>query len=97
MKTGTGIWNTALGDNPLIRAIRHEALNQQLEHQLHQIARDTDTTPIVNARATAAGDSRKLRGIPALAHGVGSTCPGTDPLRAVIAAETRAERRNEAA
>ena len=51
----------------------------------------TDTTPITNTTATAAGDSRKLRGIPALAHGVGSTIPGTDPLRALLAKERKAE------
>ncbi len=38
-------------------------------------------------RATAAGDERRLRGIPALARGVGSAIPGTNPLQALIAKE----------
>ena len=42
--------------------------------------------------ATAAGDSRRLRGIPALARGVGSAIPGTNPLQALIAKETRTSR-----
>lgn len=87
----TSIWTHPLGTNPLIRALRHHELQAQLEQQLHQIARETDTTPITNTTATAAGDSRKLRGIPALAHGVGSTIPGTDPLRALLAKERKAE------
>lgn len=36
---------------------------------------------------TAAGDHQRLRGIPALARGVGSTMPGTNPLAALIAKE----------
>lgn len=91
------IWTTPLGNNPLIRAIRHHELTVQLEDQLHQIARDTETVPIVNSKATAAGDERKLRGIPALAYGVGGTIPGTDPLRAYIAKETQCERKKDAA
>lgn len=88
----TSIWTHPLGTNPLIRALRHHELNSQLEDQLHAIARETNTTPIVNSKATAAGDARKLRGIPALSKGVGSTCPGTDPLRAVLAKERKQER-----
>lgn len=35
--------------------------------------------------ASPAGSEKKLRGIPVLADGIGSTIPGTDPLRALIA------------
>ncbi len=90
------IWTAPLGNNPLVRAVRHHTLTVQLEDQLHEIARDTETTPIVNTKATAAGDGRKLRGIPALAHGVSSTVPGTDPLKAILAKERRAEERGAA-
>lgn len=34
------------------------------------------------ARATLAGDSRRLRGIPVCAMGVSGTSPGTDPFAA---------------
>lgn len=87
----TDIWTAPLGNNPLIQNLRRHTLDVQLEEQLHQIAIDTNNDPIVNTRATAAGDSRKLRGIPALARGVGSTCPGTDPLKAYLAKERRGE------
>ncbi len=96
MAAPVNIWTAPLGNNPLVRAVRHHTLTVQLEDQLHEIARDTETTPIVNSKATAPGDSRKLRGIPALAKGVASTCPGTDPLRAVLAKERRTEERNPA-
>lgn len=39
-------------------------------------------------KATAPGDSRKLRGIP-VAGGACGTSPGTDPLSALIAKESR--------
>jgi hypothetical protein len=38
-------------------------------------------------RATAAGDTRRLRGIPMFCRGVNGTAPGTDPLAALIASE----------
>jgi hypothetical protein len=34
-------------------------------------------------RATLPGDTRRLRGIPCIARGVGGTSPGTDPLLAL--------------
>ena len=38
-------------------------------------------------RATAAGDTRRLRGIPMFCRGVTGTAPGTDPLAALLASE----------
>ena len=37
-------------------------------------------TPTTVQRATLAGDSRRLRGIPAVARGVAGCSPGTDPF-----------------
>lgn len=31
-------------------------------------------------RATLGGDTRRLRGIPVIGHGIGGTQPGSDPL-----------------
>ncbi len=41
------------------------------------------------AQATLVGDSKRLRGIPAVARGVSCTSPGTDPLGALIYKERR--------
>lgn len=41
---------------------------------------------------TKPGDAMALRGLPAIARGVSGVSPGTDPLRAAIRADERAER-----
>jgi hypothetical protein len=45
--------------------------------------------PEPRAKATAAGDSHRLRGIPAVGvrNGVGSAIPGTDPVKALMRKE----------
>lgn len=43
---------------------------------------DAPSAPTV-ARATLAGDTRRLRGIPCVARGVAGVSPGTDP-RSVV-------------
>ncbi len=48
-----------------------------------------DEAPVSAAGATAAGDPRRLRGIPAAARGAGGAIFGTDPLRALLAKERR--------
>jgi hypothetical protein len=45
---------------------------------------DINTPPPTTSTATLPGDTRKLRGIPVQARGVGGTSPGTDPLTALI-------------
>ena len=40
-------------------------------------------------RGTAAGDERRLRGLPAVARGTSGAIAGTDPLRALLAKERR--------
>jgi hypothetical protein len=44
-------------------------------------------TPEMEPRATAPGDTRRLRGIPMFAMGVNGTAPGTDPVAALLASE----------
>lgn len=57
---------------------------------LAEALRDADPDELEDRHryiATAAGDERRLRGIPALARGVGSAIPGTSPLQALLAKE----------
>ena len=55
-----------------------------------------DITVTTKTKATAPGDSRKLRGIP-VAGGACGTSPGTDPLAALIDKENRDETNKRAA
>ncbi len=73
--------------------------HELLTHQAHQLAQilleinpDEPAPQERKYRATAAGDERRLRGIPALARGVGSAIPGTNPLQALIAKQGRISR-----
>lgn len=71
-------------DRAILLAVQHA---RDAEHQRRQLERITaDTTPATKAAhtATAGGDAQRLRGIPCMARGVGSTIPGTDPLREVM-------------
>ena len=45
--------------------------------------------PASAAGATAAGDERRLRGVPAVGRGVAGAIPGTNPLGALLARERR--------
>lgn len=58
----------------------HE-LHAAQARQLIDIARDTETTDptIKRYHATAGGDERRLRGIPAIGRGVQGAIPGTRP------------------
>jgi hypothetical protein len=65
---------------PILR--RFNAAVERLEDQrrLGRILLETDTTTTATvARATLPGDTRRLRGIPAVARGVPGVSPGTDP------------------
>jgi hypothetical protein len=44
---------------------------------------------LTSAGATAAGDERRLRGVPVQARGVGGTVLGTHPLAALMAKQPR--------
>lgn len=45
--------------------------------------------PATVACATLPGDTRRLRGIPCIARGVGGTSPGSNPLAETIARDER--------
>jgi len=59
---------------------------EKLERILAEVV---DEEPSSAAGATAPGDSRRLRGIPAVGAGCSSTITGTDPVRALLANESR--------
>ena len=52
-------------------------------------AEATDEAPTGAAGQTAAGDGRRLRGIPIHARGTSGAVFGTDPVRAMLAKERR--------
>jgi hypothetical protein len=59
---------------------RHAELDANLTRQEAKIRQET--SPLVHTPtpgATAPGDTRKLRGIPAIARGVAGHIPGTNP------------------
>lgn len=66
----------------LLLAVKHADLDEQNARLMVTIARETATgdEPIRTARgATAGGDERKLRGIPAIGRGVSGAIPNTSP------------------
>lgn len=75
----------------ILRAAKNARLDKSNAEKLAELAREQDQ-PLPSVSQTAAGDSRKLRGIPVMAPGVGSTIAGTDPLAALLAKERNAER-----
>jgi hypothetical protein len=54
-------------------------LHHHLERQAQRFRREAPTHEQPAAGATAPGDTRKLRGIPAIARGVTGAIPGTTP------------------
>jgi hypothetical protein len=69
-------------------------LRRQLEAEdklkVDQLVRDAEELPeqgSVAAGATAAGDARRLRGIPDVSRGTSGAIDGTDPLKALLARE----------
>jgi len=71
--------------NPILLAVQHARDAEHQRRQLERITADTTADTIAHHVATAGGDAQRLRGIPCMARGVGSTVPGTDPLRALLA------------
>lgn len=65
------------------------------ERKLARILLETGdpAPPTTVARATLPGDTRRLRGIPVQARGVGGTSPGSNPLAALLAHEHQQQRR----
>lgn len=73
-------------DSRLVLALRRRHEDVRLERQAWRIAQETGVlAPAPTAvAATAAGDERRLRGIPICAPGVRGTLPGTDPIAELI-------------
>lgn len=59
-------------------AIRNAQLDQHNAQMIRRFAREAGPTPIARG-ATAGGDQRRLRGIPAIGRGVQGAIPGTRP------------------
>lgn len=61
-------------------ALKHRQLAQHQAEQLARIAQETQDEIFTRPSfATAGGDERKLRGIPAIGRGVPGCIPGTSP------------------
>lgn len=74
----------------LERAERQEAEERA---KLRDLERSLDTP----GNGTAGGDTRRLRGIPAIGRGVGGAIAGSDPLRELIRREERLKSNDSAA
>jgi hypothetical protein len=60
-------------------AVRNAQLDAENARILARITLETAAEGKTLAGATAAGDSRKLRGIPAIGRGVSGAIPGSQP------------------
>lgn len=74
-----------LGDNPRIapRFRRHQLALQDHDNVTDAVGQADDTT--THAGATASGDSRKLRGLPAIGTGVAGVITNAGELGALMA------------
>ena len=64
----------------LLLVVKHWQQEQHILERNRRIALETSTTPEVGVKgATAGGDERKLRGIPAIGRGVTGAISGTVP------------------
>ncbi len=79
---------------PLPRAYRRQ-LQAEDAAKVDRIVREAgeDVAPSSSAGATAGGDERRLRGIPAIGRGCAGAINGSDPMRALIQKEARQRRR----
>lgn len=75
---------------PLPRAFRRQ-LAAEDEAKVRRIVAEVGDAemPSSTAGATAAGDERRLRGVPAVGRGVSGAIPGTSPVGALLAHESR--------
>jgi hypothetical protein len=78
-----------LGANPLILFLRRQAMNTHTERKLAEIGRETAATLPSSPQAKLPGDTRALRGLPAIGRGVGGTMPGTQPEQETLERERR--------
>lgn len=77
------VWSTPLPRTSL--QAQHHALREAQAKALARVVLETSGEPPRLHRPNLTADPQSLRGIPALARGVGGTCRGTDPLRALLA------------
>lgn len=65
----------------LLLVVKHWEEERKALLQMQRIAMETATTPVTDEvhRVTAAGDERKLRGIPAIGRGVTGAIAGSVP------------------
>jgi hypothetical protein len=69
-----------IGDARINLAQKHAELDARNAAALVRIARETGDTPVVAIRVLSLlGDPEQIRGIPAVARGVGGAIPGTSP------------------
>lgn len=71
------------GDGRLLLIVKDTRLQLALAIQLTELSRETDMP--MPSRATAAGDTMKLRGIPAVGRGVPGAIRGSRPDTSYIA------------
>lgn len=68
----------------LLRTRRNQEREQMAANVIRTIrAVAAGTIEVVNAKASAGGDKRRMRGLPVMARGVSGTAPGTQPEQAV--------------
>lgn len=65
----------------ILLVVKHAQQEHDDAQQMKRIALETSTSPTSDEPkgATAGGDERKLRGLPAIARGVQGAIPGTSP------------------
>lgn len=61
--------------------------------KLARILVEAGPAPKAAAGVTSGGDERRLRGLPAIGRGVSGALEGSDPLKALLAKESRRRRR----
>ena len=65
---------------------------EEQRRTLDRILAEVGDEVLTTVGATAAGDPRRLRGLPAVGRGCGGAVFGTDPLGALLAKESRRRR-----
>jgi hypothetical protein len=68
----------AIGEGRLLRSVQGARVERNLTRQVAKLEREESTT--TTAGGTAAGDPRRLRGLPAIGRNVSGAIPGTDPV-----------------
>ena len=97
MKDGEDEVRLVYTDDPRLQGVlgawlqRAELRDAEERAKLREVERELDTP----GSGTASGDTKGLRGIPAIGRGVGGAIAGSDPLRKVLRDEEKRERREQ--